>query len=456
MKILLLVAALAAVQAAAKSQAYDVTDYGAVCDGTTYDDAAINKTIVAAAANKSGQINFPAGTCRIGHSINLTNIPQGLVLHGQGRTDIGLAAGTRILGETGGVMVDLTGSSFVTIEQLTLFAGSTNPSTIGVLDARSAANIYSQFNVLRNITIKLPDIPSANGGHGTVGVYNYAAEIFDLDEVYAYADTPVVVFNDNLWSLSSPNTTIIATGPGHQQSTSVVSLRGSTTLWARGGPALALYNVINVNLYGAYLNSTTNNPYPYALDSEASETTLHLDFNSENFKQLWRVVGTQRGVTLNANVNAMQNAGHDYIVLDGSSSACSKFQSSQIRVTTLYGGTHNLLGEAGGTNVCGIADSEITLEANENINLPHGAFSAYIHSISGAPVINIPPAPYGSYVMDAGTGPATISVAGNANVAGFAVNRGSLIGWLILLTILAAILAAVLSYLAQRLTGIAR
>ena len=451
MKTLLLVAALAAVQATAKSAAYDVTDYGAMCDGSTYDDAAINKAIAAAAANKSGQIDFPAATCRIRHSINLTNIPQGIVLHGQGRTDIGLAAGTRILGDTGGVMLDLTGSSFVTVENLTLFAGSTNPSTIGVLDARSAANIYSQFNVVRNVTIKLPDTPSANGGHGTIGVYNYAAEIFDLDGVYAYADTPVAILNDNLWSLGSPNTTMIATAPGHQQSTSVVSLRGSTTLWARGGPALLLYNVINVNLYGAYLNSTTNNPYCCALDSEGPETTLHLDFNVENFKQLWHVIGTQRGVTLNANVNAMHNDGRDYIVLDGSTSACSKLQSSQIRVTTLEGKAHNLLGEAGGTNVCGVADSDITLEANENINLPHGAFSGYIHSISGSPVITIPPAPYGSYAMDAGTGPTTISAVGNASLAGFSVDRASLIGWFIVLVVLAAILAAALSYLVGRL-----
>lgn len=67
---------------------FNVTEYGAVCDGTTDDYAAINAAVVAAQAAGGGTVVFPARVCVIEQMLAISGYPSGytkISLQGQGQ-----------------------------------------------------------------------------------------------------------------------------------------------------------------------------------------------------------------------------------------------------------------------------------------------------------------------------------------------------------------------------------
>ena len=67
---------------------FNVTEYGAVCDGTTNDYAAINAAVVAAQAAGGGTVVFPARVCVINQILAISGAPSGytkISLQGQGQ-----------------------------------------------------------------------------------------------------------------------------------------------------------------------------------------------------------------------------------------------------------------------------------------------------------------------------------------------------------------------------------
>lgn len=231
------------------SGALNVRWFGAKGDGTTDDTAALQ-----AAFNMRGAIRLPAGQYVISTAINATNNWSAqMTVFGDGWTETGL--GSVIYAQTGGVAIDLTGSQFVSIRDLSIVSqGRSNPSTVGILFARatSPASEYSQFNTLQNVYIDIASDMTAYGGRGTVGVYNRAAEINSYTNVYIKADTPVYFGTSNPWSVSSPYQTI----NDAIVSTSVLTISGASTLTAKGSTCYSIYilNAYSVDIIGAYLS----------------------------------------------------------------------------------------------------------------------------------------------------------------------------------------------------------
>lgn len=67
---------------------FNVTEYGAVCDGSTNDYAAINAAVVAAQAAGGGTVVFPARVCVINQMLAISGAPSGytkISLQGQGQ-----------------------------------------------------------------------------------------------------------------------------------------------------------------------------------------------------------------------------------------------------------------------------------------------------------------------------------------------------------------------------------
>lgn len=105
----------------ASSVVYNVKDYGAVCDGTTDDAAAINSVITTAQAAGGGIIFFPAGYCVVQSTVNIPALSGGvsrITLQGTGMYSSFLVAKGTF---TGTCLIDAKGQTIV--QQMTFNNG---------------------------------------------------------------------------------------------------------------------------------------------------------------------------------------------------------------------------------------------------------------------------------------------------------------------------------------------
>ncbi|MBZ5544616.1 MAG: hypothetical protein LAO07_13190 [Acidobacteriia bacterium] len=260
----------AGVDAGAKIQAAqdDLPSTG----GIIFADFEGNQTISALHITKPVEIIFGGATFTVTSTINLTDLPNGpVVIRGIGRGQN--ARGTQFKGETGGVLFDLTGAQYVTFENIGVTEGSRNRSTVAFLFARSATSGYCQFNVLRNVMVLMFTNPSANGGHGSVAVYNNAAEHFVVENSYLYADNPLVITGSNDLGIASA----LTTHGTATTSTGEMTVSGPTALEvAKNGIGYPLYieAAQDINLQQAYMVSwgSINNDFAMRLKKVRSLT----------------------------------------------------------------------------------------------------------------------------------------------------------------------------------------
>lgn len=181
-----------------------VKDYGAVGDGVTDDTAAFQ-----AAIDLCGDIFVPTGIYNITSPLDFTdNNEGGKRLHGGSHAHDD-SEGSIILGNTGGVVIDCVGSQFLTFENLTIRSGATTPSTCGFLFGRKmtdAGTGNAMMNKLLSVEIDIATDPTAYTNLGGVGVYNYGAELFHMQDCYVNADTPVAIVHENVWAIDSTYT----------------------------------------------------------------------------------------------------------------------------------------------------------------------------------------------------------------------------------------------------------
>jgi hypothetical protein len=161
-------------------------DYNRTTGAGTDDIIAINKAL-----SKNSVVVLPPRGIRVTKSINLTLKYGGALLVGTGGSFIGGAfVGTVIAGDTGIYpVIDRGGSQNVKISDVVIIPGLTTPASVGILDQRVTISQYAQFNVLERCFIDMKTNPAANGGTGTIGVCNVAAEIGAVRDCYIKGDT---------------------------------------------------------------------------------------------------------------------------------------------------------------------------------------------------------------------------------------------------------------------------
>jgi hypothetical protein len=222
--------------------------------GSTNQSTKLQDAIDAAKATFRDLVLTP-GAIRIDDPVDCTGMfAGGLKIRGAATGSPNAGTGSVIVGNTGGVCFDFTGSQYCNLEDLvidSLVFSPPTPSTIGVLYARATTSAYCQYNNLRDVTIRLPTNMAANGGGGNYGVLNLASELHNYHNLKSAADNPLAFLATKPGWLSSPHMTIDTS----ITSMSACNLSGVTSLTGLSAtrPLVALENAKAIafeHLYG--------------------------------------------------------------------------------------------------------------------------------------------------------------------------------------------------------------
>lgn len=168
LRILALLLLLLALPAHAQVGAVAVTEFGAACDGTTDDAAAINAAIVRArggnAPGRAGfRLVFPAGrTCRIDSSLDLTGIAT------QFQATIDGSGATLDCRSAGAPCIDMMGSRFLALRDLTIAGHATATPSYGVQYGRTRPDRVADLQEFSRVVM--------TGRFTRANLYNRAAE----------------------------------------------------------------------------------------------------------------------------------------------------------------------------------------------------------------------------------------------------------------------------------------
>jgi len=169
--------------------------YGAVGDGVVDDSAAIQSAINACKAAGGGTVFFPFGRYRCASRLKVQNTTSGYIyicFTGQGAGNANTPANMRgsiLVGDTGGILLDMSGCSFFYGKNFGIASGVANPSTIGMLFQRTASNSYCQEVKLDRVNIGLATAPAANSGLGSIAMVNKRGEHHHYSDCKFTADT---------------------------------------------------------------------------------------------------------------------------------------------------------------------------------------------------------------------------------------------------------------------------
>jgi hypothetical protein len=201
-------------------------------------------------------------------------------------------------------MIDTCGSLFVRLEDMALSsveAGLSNPSRVGILQATLTVKPECQFHTYRNVMIDLPDIPTANGGYGTVGIANCQAESVTYDSLFIRCNLPAIltVTSYFLGGIDSPYY------PGGidplVRSMGSVKFVGHNNLWTvnRRSPAVLMSGVDDMSFSGEITSIGTSGTDNTAFQIQTACTNITINAVVEGRGTVFRLTGP----LIAANVN---------------------------------------------------------------------------------------------------------------------------------------------------------
>lgn len=156
---------------------------------------AINRALLFAAENCRGVFLGPH-VYNVDSVVDMTSRPEknrpGLRLEGALRNSE-YNQGTALLGNTGAgkAILETSESDGLHVINLALRAGTRNPSTIGLLQARGKGTGWAGDHVYDNLFVSMGSNPKANAGLGTIGVLNLAAEETRYQNLQVWANLPL-------------------------------------------------------------------------------------------------------------------------------------------------------------------------------------------------------------------------------------------------------------------------
>lgn len=275
----------------------NVLRYGADPSGLTSSDAAITNALKAVcpqfgAAATAGAVHFPGASSRylLTTCINATNSRTGGTLQTDSLRIYGdSAGGTILIGKTGGAMIETTGAQWLAIENLTLQdPGTSGRSTVGLFQGVSSVLPQTQNQKYTKVNILMQDNAGANGGAGSVGIWNYGAEENTYDAVYIQANLPV------MFTAHNPDTSTGFTTPSSYQTLSASHSLGVSTFSGecylvtvqKRQPSIITVDVNSIKFENVYLS---NIPTPGSVGTNQSA---------------WKVYGALTGADINGTIEA--------------------------------------------------------------------------------------------------------------------------------------------------------
>jgi Pectate lyase superfamily protein len=349
----------------------NVLDYGVIGDGVTDDTIAIQSVIDYQSAKtyanpftlgRNSSIFFPSGRYRVTSTVNLSsNGVDGKLrpaLHIRGdNPNAYFENGSVFVGDTGKTPVlETTGSDAVFLENIGIVSGTTNPSQIGILQARPAVPYGQAFrHKYSNVYIRLQSHLNANGGLGSIGLINISAEEPSYNNLEVWANTPLIISstykikftNRNINGLGSFN---VISGLGNplvdRESTTMMTFTGSTRLvsWDFISPILLIYSPVDYRGIGGIvfqnlfmqkllpsslpnlgigansgLGTTATGIYDYAIELWGG-SNISIKTQIEGCDQLLLLKGTVLGLDLKASIasnnrGSLDLSGRSYIDL---------------------------------------------------------------------------------------------------------------------------------------------
>ncbi|GEM_PF-6139147 len=365
------------------------------------DDKDDSKAIQSAIDSEASVVHLPQGHYIVNQPLNITNRPGGgLVFQGDG---FSVGSGTCLHANTGGVLFDTSGTQYVDFRDFSVEGGKTNPSTIAFLFARSAKTEYTkyaQFHSLTNVRVRLPSIPEANNGNGTVAVYNYAAELWRAWNVYLMADQPLVFTGYNIFNVKSAFTELWVGYPSMSECT----VDGASTLHALDGSCVIVDNGIAIRLVNTYLTGTAKSKgrIQYAIHIRGPGFWTRTFTYTGHFEYEGGLVCISvRAVNLNVEATGAPLKPEQPVILLDNPNSC--IWGGKVSYTHInFGQTHTYpLIKAVGKH-CGIVGVTIGLYEGQMIDAPNGPFQNNIVQafFSHEPKINVEPK--ASYLLLAG------------------------------------------------------
>lgn len=241
--------------------------FGAVPNDNVDDAAAIQAAIDATCSTVGGTVRpahtiiFSEGTYLVNSIINLTNTRtsatlqrDGITLRGQGKTR------TVIKGKTGSgkAILDVTGSQFLTLENLSLVSdGTTGSSTIGVYSGLFSVLQQTQNQLISNVAVFMHDDTSANNHSGTIAFWNFGGEENTYHSIYFKANRPAI-FTAQAGTPGSYLNAFSALASSH--SLGVTTFSGECFLEALASvyPALELVDVNSLEAQNLYISGSVS------------------------------------------------------------------------------------------------------------------------------------------------------------------------------------------------------
>ena len=237
---------------------------------------------------KINNVYIPQGKYRITNTLNLTFIHNINIVFQNRSSEYEL--GTLLVGETGTKpVIETSGSDGTTVTNCGIIAGTTNPSTLGILQARPNGGFWVGRHKYENLFIRLGSDINANGGVGTIGFFNIAGEECEYCNVEIWANVCFVSSNSkNIRTSKIPTTN--NPNPGFNYYTVVSSFvpflheSGSNTIYTFSGtnrfvswdyfsPAIWISEAGNFDLGHSYFLkrlpqgvSTPSGNYTYAIE----------------------------------------------------------------------------------------------------------------------------------------------------------------------------------------------
>jgi hypothetical protein len=279
--------------------------FGAKGNSKADDTVALQRAVDFAGISNVFCVNLNRGQYRITKTLDCTNtrVPgtikrDGLKIFGSSFTH------TAIIGETGKdhAVIETSGSQWLEFDNFSINAGPKNSSTVGIFTGCPSVLPQSQ-NQIYHVCIGLGDDMTANGGNGTIGLWNFAAEEHTYKSLYISANRPVVLtaYNGtNGFNYPHSYVKLLAV-----HSLGVTTFTGECFLVTvnKTAPAVTTVDVNSLNLQNTYLGNvgTFAGKNTCAFDIRGSLTNFTYSGTIEglaNFAQI-------SGELINANVNCV-------------------------------------------------------------------------------------------------------------------------------------------------------